>query len=399
VTVEKLLKPGGQGEPYLVLDQSSVQKAVLKVFHQNFCNPETAKRLRFLVQQDLPSFSCVLCGPIDSITNGGLMGQLSPYFPGKSLDEAVANPEFSFTQAVGLAIALSHGVHVLHSRGIAHGDLHAENVLVRMNGTVLEGGLIDFDNFAATGVPAPQCVGHNLYIPPEIRLAMTNGGTPIPTIESDRFELAALLHEILLLKHFAAGNDATEAEFQNAMTSGIWLHGPEREITAGNAIGGYPVTVLDTTLNRLFRLSVSLDPGGRPSAKTWQDALKDTLQKIYACPNCGGPSVIDTSKVTCPLCGNPYPVPTLIIGASGRKLALTSGSVTIGRSDLDNSLKVSSRHAIVRRVGPEAWLESVGRNGSFRRAGSSWIKLPDGRAVLLQSGDRLLLGDQEVYVS
>ena len=146
---------------------------------------------------------------------------------------------------------------------------------------------------------------------------------------------------------------------------------------------------------------MSLDPTKRPSADVWEIELGKAYNSVFSCPHpdCGGPCVIDVSKVTCPICGKPFPHLTLKISGNGRVLPLTDGATVIRRADLCGSMKVSVRHAVFRRVGPETWIISTGSNGSYRGNGSGWIRLPDKKPVLVQSGDRLRLGDVEVQLS
>jgi len=55
-------------------------------------------------------------------------------------------------------------------------------------------------------------------------------------------------------------------------------------------------------------------------------------------------------------------------------------------------------HAVFRRIGPQTWMESVGRNGTWRWSGSQWIRLPDKKPVLVQKNDQLKFADLEVTV-
>lgn len=154
--------------------------------------------------------------------------------------------------------------------------------------------------------------------------------------------------------------------------------------------------VLNADLARLFRSALSLEPLKRPSPEEWETELSRAFNAVYSCPVCGCPCVIDVSKVACPLCRRPFPYLTLRITGNGYTLPLALGATVIGRAQLGGSVKVSARHAVFRRVGPETWLESTGSNGTYRWNGSGWTKLPDRKPVLVQSGDRLRLGDVEV---
>ena len=103
-------------------------------------------------------------------------------------------------------------------------------------------------------------------------------------------------------------------------------------------------------------------------------------------------------KAVCPLCKIPYPTLELI-APNGVRVGLDSGAVPVGRNVFPGAVKVSARHAVFRRIGPETWLQSFGRNGTYRWSGSNWIRLPDGKPILVQKGDRLRFADLEVAVS
>jgi serine/threonine protein kinase len=340
----------------------------------------------------------VLCAPSDVIVERDVVGHYAPFAEGSPLEEYLKNPNSTFVEGLQLAIVLAHAVGVLHARGIAHGDLQADNLIVSRLGSVFRLYVIDIDNFNAVGMPAPPCIGHNLYMAPELRQAAATSHPAVPTILTDRYSLGVLMHEIILLCHVCAGNDATEADFQRAMTSGRWVQDPAAADRPAHG-GGYPAEVLNADLGRLFRLAQSLNPLERPSAVHWEAELAKAFTAVYSCTACGGPCVIDVSKTSCPLCGGAFPHLTMHISGGSRSLPLSDGSTLIGRNDLGGSFKVSARHVIVRRIGPETWLESVGSNGTFRRSQSHWMRLPDKKSVLVQSGDCLRLGDIEVRLS
>jgi hypothetical protein len=235
---------------------------------------------------------------------------------------------------------------------------------------------------------------------PELRVALAKRQPAIPTVATDLFSLAVLVHEIILLVHPSAGNDGDELHFQEAMCSGKWLLDPAVAGPSSRDLGGYPATVLSTDLARLFRSAMSLDPGSRPSAESWEAELSAAFHAVDTCPypGCGSPFIIDVSQVACPLCGRPFPHLTLRMKGHGGGIPLVDGATILGRTELGNSPQVSARHAIFRRMGTETWIESIGRNGTCRWNGSRWVRLPDGKAVLVQAGDRLLLGDVEILL-
>jgi DNA-binding helix-hairpin-helix protein with protein kinase domain len=272
-------------------------------------------------------------------------------------------------------------------------------LFVNRVGSALHLYVIDLDNFNAPAVPLPPMVGQNLYLAPELRKALANREAAIPNIYTDRFSIALLLHEILLLRHVAAGADGNEADFQKAMCSGRWLQDPAAADRPSGNLGGYPAEVLNADLARLFRSALSLDPANRPSPGAWKSALGKAFNSLYCCPYCGGPCIVDMSKVVCPLCGRPFPHLTVRIVTTGQVFSLAHGTMVVGRAELGGSMKVSQRHAVFHRIGPETWLESHGRNGTYRWNGSGWSRLPDKKPLLVQSADRLRFGDVEVRLN
>ena len=389
-----LLQVGGQGEVYFATDVRSGEKGVLKIFSKHFDLKNTIKRIKFLLDQNLKSGCPVLNPPIDLINKHGLVGHYTPLAPGKPLEEFLENPNCSFRDGLKLALALCDALDFLHKRKIVYGDIHAGNMVINKNGVGFELNVIDLDNFSAPGMPCPPMVGQNLYLAPELRKALSEGKPAIPDMRTERFSLGVILHEIILLRHPAAGSDATKEDFERAMCSGVWLHGPAAYGSLKEDLGGYPSTVLNAGLARLFRKFISLNPDERPSPGLWQSALMEACKSVYCCTSCGGACVVDASKTVCPFCKSPYPTLALLT-KSGVHIDLNSAGVDVGRDVLRGSDRVSSRHAVFRRIGPITWLESCGRNGTYRRSSSNWVRLPDKKAIRVQKGDLLKFADLE----
>ncbi len=75
------------------------------------------------------------------------------------------------------------------------------------------------------------------------------------------------------------------------------------------------------------------------------------------------------------------------------------GAVFVGRDALGGSGCVSRHHAVLRKTGPELWLEDISSNGIHRRLpDGSWARLPSRTLVLLKADDLLRLRDIRVSV-
>jgi serine/threonine protein kinase len=385
---------GGEGEVYRARNVATGETMAVKLFANKFKTPDTIQRIRYLASLDIQNASPVLFGPIDTIVNGEV-GHVSRWADGVSLEEILKNPQFTLLDGIQMCFAIAHGVGALHAKQIAHGDIQSMNVKVHRDGGAAKVGLIDFDNYRSPAVPLPQMIGQHLYMPPELR--QRSGA--VPDVGSDKYEMAIVFHEILLLRHPAAGFDATEDGFLNAMCSGVWTQDRARNRKDGSALGGYPVTILNADIENLFRRGLSRDVGTRPGPLDWKDAFSRALNAVGVCPSCGVQFIVDSSKVECPLTTCRKRFPDLRLVFKGRKIPLNSGAVAVGRPDLGGAHMVSTRHAVFRKIGPETWMTAVGSNPTFRLAGGKWIQLTNNIKLLVQKGDRLRLADVEVELA
>jgi serine/threonine protein kinase len=387
------LAPGGQGDTYWATDVQSHQREVIKLFRH--IDRDTLTRLRYLQSLELQKASAVLWAPTEIISQNGL-GHSTPAAPGVSLEKYLERPNSTFLENVQLATAVVAPARLLESRGIAYGDYHADNCLVIKQADVVRVALIDLDNFAAPGVPPPPCAGQLMYMAPEIRKAFLAGQFFVPNLRSDRFALAVLLHEILLLRHPTAGVqgvDTDEAAFHKAMCSGRWLHDPLSPDRPKGNVGGVPPEALNGEICRLFRRAFSLRPEDRPTCDEWLRALARASGEVFLCPHCGHADLIDASKQRCTWCSHAYPV--LKLRLAGGEIALAQPAVKVGRDQLGGSPVVSSEHASFFRLGPETWCKPLGRNGTYRWARGRWQPLELGKAVLVEKSDRLRFADVE----
>lgn len=390
---------GGEAVVRLAEDQRTGERGAAKIFNDSHANRETEKRTEYLVNKRLAAICPVLSAPVDWIRAKNVLGHYTPLAPGVSLEKYLETPDGTLMERIVLALAIAHAVAILHKAEISHGDLHTGNLIVLRQSNVLVVHIIDLDNFRAPGSPPPCMLGHPLYMAPEIREAIKRGKTIVPDICADRFSLAMVLHEVLLWRHVASGFDSNESDFDRAMSSGRWLHDPLRREKIPKGLGGYSAEILNGALMDLFRSALSLDPRGRASAEDWESALQGILDRdeVFLCPRCGDCCVFESTRVACATCGRPYP-PFRLVTAKGRRIALEKRVVPVGRADLGGAMTVSGCHAILRRIGPETWIESLGSNGTYRWNGRDWFRLPEGKPILLSANDRLSFADQVVNV-
>jgi len=76
--------------------------------------------------------------------------------------------------------------------------------------------------------------------------------------------------------------------------------------------------------------------------------------------------------------------------------AFGAAGVTKAGPDLGGAHKVSARHAVFHKIGPDTWMTAVGSNPTFRLAGGKWIQLTNNMKLLVQKGDKLRFADVEV---
>ncbi len=401
LVVERFLASGGQGSAYLARSPDTGTDVVAKVFFPTMTTPETRARVVMIAKLDLSRRCPVLIAPSDVIEQNGILGYVAPFFRGECLDDYLAAPLVlpeAFTERLTLATALARAVGALHSASVSHGDLHSANVLVRRAPGLLRAGLIDFDNFSAPGSPPPTMLGAPLYLAPELRMTRGSRSPALPGLACDRFSLAVLIHEVLISAHPASGYDETPERFDLAMVKG-WLHDPQRPGRV-HGVPGLPPEILSSDIHRLFRRALDIDPKVRPTPDEWETVLLASMGSLRSCPSpsCAMPFIAEVGRTCCPGCGQSFPdyVLRTIAGISVR---VKSGSMVVGRKDLGGSEHVSENHATLRKIGPDFWIESTGRNGTARWNGATWTPLPDHSPVLLQDGDILKFGTVRATVS
>lgn len=397
--VGKQFAVGGQAVLYEA-STSDGSKLALKEFIDRGRLAEDRQRTEALVALRLQDHCPLLCGPHDMLVRQDLVGHVSRFFEGESLEQFLFPPDgvakASLRELLFVAALVAHAVAVLHDViGVSHGDLHPGQFRVRPAGRRLDLAQFDFDNYARSGLPPPAMVGRLEFMAPEVRRAWLSGGRPMPGPDTDLWSLAAVINVILLGRDPGPECDPSSPEFHQGAT-GDWLDDPrlgDRMAT----MGGRPARVLNRGLIDLFRKGITPIADRRPRASDWRRACLMASGLTGACSTCGGESVADEQRRRCPYCRVEFP--TLRMRCSGgAEVCLDQPEQSVGRAELGGRMTVSEQHCIIRRQPPLTTIQSFGRNGCFVFESGQWIELTNGRLLTVYAGDVLRLADVEVEV-
>jgi len=197
------------------------------------------------------------------------------------------------------------------------------------------------------------------------------------------------------LRYFLAGHDDSPEAVQENSCRGKWLHGTDSNEYL--TVGGYPPRILDAKLANLFQRGFSNEPETRPLLPEWRDVLLNALKNVSPCPRCRKPVIVDHSLTTCPHCNRPFP--TLKAVAPGlREIVINDAEICLGRAELGGASNISRRHAYFRKLGPDIYVESVGKAGTYLLNGHGWERLGDYVPAPLEGGQSLRIGNVEVQL-
>ena len=222
---------------------------------------------------------------------------------------------------IALVIRIARGVRRLHAAGLAHSDLSYKNVLVDpMSGAAQ---IIDIDSLVVRGMFPPTVMGTPGFIAPEVlttaHLALNDTNRASPSIQTDRYALANLVYQYLLLRHPLEGpkiHDADPAkdDWLQMGPKALFVEHPSDQSNRPEALG-VPMSALGPMLEPLFLQTFVKglhDPNARVLAAEWERALLDTFNLLVPCakPTCEARyfPVWKSSKAVCPFCGTRYPV-------------------------------------------------------------------------------------------
>jgi serine/threonine-protein kinase len=197
------LGAGGMGEVYRARDRRLDRDVAVKVLPEHLAGDARAlarfeREAKALAALSHPHIVAVFDVGTDRSTSFVVMELLE----GATVRERIAAGPLPWPAAVEIAIAVAEGLAAAHSRGVIHGDLKPENVLVTSAGLVkiLDFGLARFEvepapdpHRASTLAAMPEVAAGTVpYMSPEqVRGAAADA-------RSDIFSFGCLLHEMLV---------------------------------------------------------------------------------------------------------------------------------------------------------------------------------------------------------
>jgi serine/threonine-protein kinase len=198
--VEKIGE-GGQGTVYKVIDTTLDREAVIKVLPPDLTDSASnlarfEREAKLASSLDHPNI-CTIFGlhKVDDIHFIAMQ-----YVEGRNVRQLVNGQPLDLRQALSIAIQVTDALAAAHSRGIAHRDIKARNVMVTRSGTVkvLDFGLAKLIESPHTGSSDPQLTevgvpyGTSTYAAPEQAQGLKADH------RADIFSTGVLLYEMLV---------------------------------------------------------------------------------------------------------------------------------------------------------------------------------------------------------
>lgn len=203
---------------------------------------------------------------------------------------------------VQLLMKLASTLSLLHSRGMAFGDLSPDNIYVSAESEHAELWLIDCDNISFESQPCRA-----LYTPDYGAPELVRGQADFSTL-TDIWSFAVIAYQLLTGNHPFKGdmvsNGEPALEGQALRGDLPWIgHAEDRSnvTECGIALGA----VATGKLTQLFALCFEqglTEPAERPSMAHWLEALHQVNERIVHCQACTS-SYLFNRECSCPFCG------------------------------------------------------------------------------------------------
>ena len=269
----------------------------------------------------------------------GVVGFLMPHVKGMHSVLEFYNPKtrrqkcplFNYLYLHRTARNLAAAMGALHARGYCIADVNESNILVSNTALVT---LVDTDSFQVrdpdNGVVYRCCVGKPEFTPPELQGKSFHSVDR--AIEHDLFGLAVLIFQLLMEgTHPFSGifqGTGDPPPYEARIAAGHFSYSMRQRVPYISAPIAPPWEILHPTLRQLFLRCFEdghLNPLLRPSAQTWQAALKEAENAVITC-EANNQHRYGNHLNTCPWCdrtvqlGGRDPFPSLQAVQQGQHL-------------------------------------------------------------------------------
>lgn len=215
---------------------------------------------------------------------------------------------------VAVAIKMARAVERLSTKGLCHSDLSDKNILVDpFDGRMT---ILDCDSLVIPNVMAADVLGTPGYMAPELVSKVVRE----PSVVTDRHALAVLLYRWLLYKHPLDGPkqhslDPDEDELLQLGAKALFIEHPTDTSNRPNKLAVTADSLTPRMRDLFHRAFVHAlhDPGKRPTAGAWEEALIEMFDRILPCanPQCEQRFFVaqEAGPLRCTLCGTPVTFP------------------------------------------------------------------------------------------
>ena len=228
-----------------------------------------------------------------------------------------------------ISVKIARGVKRLHAAGLAHSDLSYKNVLIDpVSGSAT---IIDIDGLVVPGLFPPDVIGTADFIAPEVlatkHLDIRDAARKLPSRVTDLHALAVMIYMYLLYRHPLKGGkvNSLDTEQDDLLSMGekaLFIENPtdgsnrpkkaqlSKWALPWGDVEKLPYTLTGPYLKTLFDqvfIAGLHNPGLRPSADNWEQALLKTTDLMQPCgnPACEQKWFVfdNTASPRCPFCG------------------------------------------------------------------------------------------------
>ncbi len=272
--VVRLLGEGGSGQVYLCRDEWLDRHVAIKLFHRGSDVSAFEAELDALVALNHPNLLSVFDRGLHRDSRNYIV---TAFIAGPSLrDLLVSDGAFGYAETHRLLRDLASGLEALHQRGIVHGDLKPENVLLRpLHDAHYAPVIIDLGFSGERDSRPERLAASPAYVAPE-RLV---GGAMGPAC--DIYALALIAFEMITGGAPMARNDL-------AATVHAHLSAQRPTLPHRGAESAWP-----DGLESALQAGMALDPNRRPRSAT---ALVESIHRALE------PHLVDVVSARCPSC-------------------------------------------------------------------------------------------------